>query len=154
MEEIRDADGAVQKRSLLDALHPLDHLHALLAQYSNPGLWILRSFPLFLPRLRDRVFEKRRGFSLNLRRKHFRSLEHLDDSRDTFVHEADDFLDRNHLHVHKLVNWVGRSEFLSTHANRLEDLDAEDILPELKQRSQLLCPLLFVKAEIFFTHGR
>ena len=149
VEQVRDAHGLVQQLLLLDALHPLHELRALFAEDADPRLWVLWAFPHLLPRGWHRVLQKRSGLSLDLRSEHLSALQDLDDARDTLIDECEYLLDRDHLHVDELVNWIRCSELLATDTDGLKELHSEDILPQLKEWGQLLSPLLLVEAEFF-----
>lgn len=54
-----------------------------------------------------------------------------------------------HLHEHELVNGIWSAKIFAADPDRLQDVNAEDILPELKERRELLGPLLLVEAQLF-----
>lgn len=98
-------------------MNPLDELDALFAEDTQPSLRILWAFPLLFPGCWHGVFEKLCSFRLNLRSKHFSTLEHFLDTNNTFVDKSKNFLDRDHLHIHELVYGIRCFELFSTNTN-------------------------------------
>ena len=149
VEQVRDVDRLIEEGARLDTLHPLDKLRALLAKYTDPRLRVLWALPQLLPSHRNRVLQKCSRLGLNLGCQHLSTLEHFDDTGHTFSHECNDLLDRDHLHVDKLVDRVGSSQLFTPDSHRLEHFNLEDVLPELQDWCQLLGPLLLVESELF-----